>query len=109
MCVDSLSVLLCVFNVLSPVLNNKKIPSYFDIDFNFMLTNVRPLSTGVLPLQGSGHDSRGAGHAGRGHNAGHSRALRHIPRAAHLRIPLPALETQVHQIGGWPLSRETQI
>lgn len=52
----------------------------------------------LLPLQEPRDNPGGAGHAERGLHAGHRGALPHLPRAKDLRLPVPALEAQVHQI-----------
>lgn len=56
------------------------------------------LFPGVLPLQAPRHHPRGAGHAERRLHARHRRAVPHLRRAPHLRLPLPALEAEVHEI-----------
>lgn len=58
----------------------------------------------VLPLQKPRNNPRRAGHERRGHHARHRRSVPHIRGAACLRVPVPALEAEVHQVRWWQMS-----
>lgn len=58
----------------------------------------------VLPLQKPRNNPRRAGHERRRHHARHRRSVPHIRGAACLRVPVPALEAEVHQVRWWQMS-----